>query len=313
MSQSNQLRALGARPSKRDARDFPVHRFMAVAREALPASFEATPQAPIYDQDIYGMCVAFTLAEVKEIEETKESGKPLRMSPAFIYGNRGPIDYQGEGMEPREALKVLQSDGACPWDMYPIWGDYPKCKAGITQAMRDAAKPYIIKAYARAVTVDELKAAIYHTGPCLVAIPVHESFYQTGPDGVVPAASGKLLGYHAMMVYGWTADGYWLVQNSWGAAWGKGGRCLLPLEYFTLDPNAPEDQRIEGWTIIDQVIAKTFPDIDPTTEEGKAILRCAAAGIVQGFPDGEFKAGENVTRGQLCLMLDRAGLTKQAS
>ena len=313
MSQPSQFRALGARPSKPDPRDYPVHRFMAVSPETLPASFEATPQVPIHDQGANSTCVAETLTSVKECEEERETGALTMFSVGFKYGDREEGDHQGEGMSPREAASGLQKRGVCPWDMYPVRGDYATCKAGITDAMREAAKAYRIAAYARAVTVDELKAAIYHTGPCMIAIPVHESFYRTGADGAVAAASGKLLGYHAMMVYGWTADGYWRVQNSWGSAWGKGGRCLLPLFYLTLDPNAPEDQRMEAWTIVDSIVAKTFPDIDPTTEEGRAVLRCAAAGLVRGYPDGEFKAKGNVTRGELCLMLDRAGLTGNAA
>lgn len=302
-------RPLGARPSKADPRDYPVRRFMAVRAEALPAEFTAGPEVPVYDQDIYGMCVAFTLAEVKESEEGKERGQNIRFSPAFIYGNRRDTDWQGEGMEPREALKALQSDGACPWDMYPIWGDYPKCKAGITQAMRDAAKPYVIKTYARAVTIDELKAAIYHTGPCLLAIPVYESFYQTGKDGIVPPPSGKLLGYHAMMDYGWTTPSmgeYWRVQNSWGTAWGDGGRCQLPLDYFTLSPDAPEDQRMEAWTVVDSVLpAAPFPDVPLDRWSAEAIRKCKDAGLMVGEPDGNFYPARPVTREELAAVIAR--------
>lgn len=302
-------RPLGARPSKPDARDYPVRRFMAVRAEALPAEYIAGPIVPVYDQDIYGMCVAFTLAEVKEAEEGRERGQNVRMSPAFIYGNRGPIDYQGEGMEPRQALKALQSDGVCPWDMYPIWGDYPKCKAGITQAMRDAAKPYVIKTYARAVTIDELKAAIYHTGPCLLAIPVYESFYQTGKDGIVPPPSGKLLGYHAMMDYGWTTPSmgeYWRVQNSWGTAWGDGGRCQLPLDYFTLSPDAPEDQRMEAWTVVDSVLPTApFPDVPLDRWSAEDIRKCKDAGLMVGEPDGNFYPTRPVTREELAAVIVR--------
>lgn len=36
-------------------------------------------------------------------------------------------------------------------------------------------------------------------------------------------------GAHAMVIYGWCEKG-WLVQNSWGALWGSGGKCILPFD-----------------------------------------------------------------------------------
>ncbi len=248
-------RAYGAVPSRPDPRDHKVHRYMAVAPETMPASFQSTPLVPIYDQDGYGMCVAFTLAEVKEAEEAVDKGSQTRFSPAFIYGNRGIFDAKGEGMSPRDALKQLRKGGVCPWSMYSILGDYRTCHKGITKAMRRAATPHVIQAFARATTPDELKSAIYHTGPCMLCIPVYDSFESVGNSGVVPMVKSgeRLLGYHATMVYGWTADGYWNVQNSWGKTWGNGGRCLIPLDYFTLSTSASEDQRMEGWTIVDRL------------------------------------------------------------
>ncbi len=303
-------KGFGAIPSRPDLRDHPVRRYMAVAPAALPAEFAAGPPVPIYDQDIYGMCVAFTLAEVKECEEARERRVQTRFAPAFIYGNRAPTDYKGEGMEPREALKCLQASGVCPWDMYPMLGTFERCRAGITPAMRDAALPQVIVNYARAPVPDDLKTAIYRTGPCMLCIPVYESFMKPFlPSGKVPRvnSSERLLGYHAMMVYGWTADGYWRVQNSWGEIWGAGGRCLIPLDYFTLSPDAPETRRMEGWAIVDQTAgAGPFPDVEPGRWSAEAIAKCKAAGILVGDPDGNFYPARAVTREELAVVIARA-------
>ena len=37
-------------------------------------------------------------------------------------------------------------------------------------------------------------------------------------------------GNHAIVVYGWSQDG-WLCQNSWGITWGKQGYFILPFSY----------------------------------------------------------------------------------
>lgn len=304
-------RSFGVIPSRPDPRDHPVRLYMSVAPSELPPDFEAGPAVPVYDQDIYGMCVAFTLAEIKECQEARERRKQVRYSPAFIYGNRADSDWQGEGMEPREALKDLQAGGVCPWDTYPSVGDYARCRAGITAAMRDAAGAQVIENYARVQDVDELKSAIYHAGPCMLCIPVYESFLYPSAAGFVPrvTAGERLLGYHALMVYGWTASGYWKLQNSWGLIWGNAGRCLIPLHYFTLSPQAAEVERMEGWAVVDQVKGPgpgPFPDVDAARWSAQAIAKCKEAGLMLGDSDGNFYPARPVTREELAVVLARA-------
>jgi hypothetical protein len=50
-----------------------------------------------------------------------------------------------------------------------------------------------------------------------------------------------------------------------------------------------------------------FPDVDPDGVHAGAINALAAAGIVEGRPDGNFHLHDSVTRGQLSSMLARAG------
>lgn len=251
--------SLGAIPSRHDPRDHLVHRYMAVQPETLPAEYACENLPPVHDQGQYGTCVAETLTAIKEWEERQEWGRSTRFSVAFVYGNRATDGSEplGEGMEPRAAMKHLRQDGVCPWDVLPGRGTYPLCYSLITPEARTAARPWVIEAFARATSVNELKAAIFHTGPCLIAIPVYESFFTPGTSGRVPRVKPgeRLEGYHAMMVYGWTADGYLRVQNSWGEGWGDHGHCLLPADYFSLDPAVPEDRRMEAWTIVDRVLA----------------------------------------------------------
>lgn len=56
-----------------------------------------------------------------------------------------------------------------------------------------------------------------------------------------------------------------------------------------------------------EVVGETsFPDVDPTSTHGAAILRLAELGIVTGFADGTYGPGELVTRGQMAAFLQRA-------
>ena len=49
--------------------------------------------------------------------------------------------------------------------------------------------------------------------------------------------------------------------------------------------------------------ASLFPDINPSTEEGKAIIILAERGIISGYPDGTFKPANFITRTQAAKIL----------
>ncbi|MFJ7949946.1 S-layer homology domain-containing protein [Lysinibacillus sp. NPDC096418] len=49
--------------------------------------------------------------------------------------------------------------------------------------------------------------------------------------------------------------------------------------------------------------ATTFPDVNSSTEEGKAIISLADRGIISGYPDGTFKPANAITRTQAAKIL----------
>ncbi|WP_053484650.1 S-layer homology domain-containing protein [Lysinibacillus sp. FJAT-14745] len=54
--------------------------------------------------------------------------------------------------------------------------------------------------------------------------------------------------------------------------------------------------------------ASVFPDINASTEEGKAVINLAQRGIISGYPDGTFKPANPITRTQAAKIL--AGILK---
>ncbi|MCL1695868.1 MULTISPECIES: S-layer homology domain-containing protein [unclassified Lysinibacillus] len=54
--------------------------------------------------------------------------------------------------------------------------------------------------------------------------------------------------------------------------------------------------------------ASVFPDINSSTEEGKAVINLAQRGIISGYPDGTFKPANPITRTQAAKIL--AGILK---
>lgn len=52
-------------------------------------------------------------------------------------------------------------------------------------------------------------------------------------------------------------------------------------------------------------ITKSFPDVSATNSHANAILTLASQDVINGFPDGTFKPGQNITRQQAVKLINR--------
>ena len=93
----------------------------------------------------------------------------------------------------------------------------------------------IIQQYALIHSEQPLKTAIRINGPCLGALNVYNSRGCNFWDGQ------RCEGGHGIAITGWKDDDF-LIQNSWGTDWCKGGTTILPGNRFNLFK--------ELWTVI---------------------------------------------------------------
>lgn len=244
-------RPLGVIPSPQDVRDYSITTITPV-RVEFPREFVCQYLPDIYDQNGYGMCVAFSIAAIKEAQEFKERGKKARYSPAFIYGNRAPEDYQGEGMMPREALRAMYRYGVVGYDNLPGLGNYPTCRdmvKNMNPVVFAAGIEQKINTYMRLNTPAEVKTALMDLGPVLLTIAVYDSFYNVSKTGIVyDVKEGESIqGYHAMTAVGWkkiNGRDHYIVHNSWSTGFGDNGKCYIPVDYKGLN---------ELWSVTDYI------------------------------------------------------------
>ena len=247
-------RKLGVIPSPPDYRDYRINEFIDAAKDFpdyyLVPPFKNEKDIPIHDQKSTSMCVAFTGISITEQQEYDETGKYIKMSPCWIYGNRTNDMYAGEGMIPREAWAQLCKDGVPHYNEMPYMGSFTNCYLEVVKN-KDRLKKQALnqkkKSYA-AVTLknaNEIRTAIMECGAINVSMAIYKDFYDVKKDGFIEKATGSIYGYHSVTCMGFFEKNsklYLIIANSWGKNWGKAGLCYIPYNYKAIQ---------EIWAITD--------------------------------------------------------------
>ena len=233
---------LNIEPSPIDKRDFVAE---AIYNQdfILPDTFTTVPDLmPVRNQGSQGTCAAQVAACMKEWQELKDVKFNQYMSPQFVYNSRP--NSPGEGMFPRDVMKILYDEGCCSEIVYPYgsMGD-------VTDTAKNEAKKYTISGYAAISTIDAMKRALVKNGPCFIAVPV----FNFGARMWKPNQGDRIIGGHALTVAGYTTSGF-IIRNSWGETWNGNGYTTFPYEDWGI--------QYEAWTTLD-ADSSTPPAIIP--------------------------------------------------
>jgi C1A family cysteine protease len=243
-------RAYKLRRQRPDAADVPF--VPALAPHELPDRVDAPPQLPPpLDQGDLGACASNAASNGLRLRLRLEPGQPdFQPSRLFIYYTTrvlvegSPAD-QDTGVELRDVCKALARYHVCREEYWPY--DVARFSAPPDGVAVDKAAYHAALRY-EAVPQEEhaLLAALAQGLAVLVGIQVYASFESAAvaASGEVPlpdTAAEECLGGHAVLAVGYDrAARTVLLQNSWGAAWGRGGLFTLPLDYL-LSPQLAGD------------------------------------------------------------------------
>lgn len=277
----------GCIPSDPDHRDYVYKQI--VAPISLPARYNREREcSPVRSQGDWGTCAAFAGAGIKDWQERRNYNRDMVMSPLFLYKQCKQLDGkpEEEGTDLRTVMKVLKDYGICteenlPYENIimdkPTWPKVlPPCKGQI-----DAAKEYVVKSYARLYSIEDIKQAIYQSGPVMAGIFLCENFRKC--NGYIPMPEGNILGGHAVVITGWddslvypypdkTRKGFLRIRNSWGTGWGEHGYAWMPYDYYygKLDFGMP--YFFEAWSSVDLVIPVRVEEIVLWLNEKRALI-----------------------------------------
>lgn len=266
-------------------KDFPVCMVYEDADEVIiPESFTTSFQPP-YARQISGNCVAQTIANIMEVMYYNMTGKHEDFSVGFVYGNREPNEYSGEGMTGYLACSHLVNDGDVKSAVFDNPGSAPSIIEVVNKFKTSnpdwREKAYIPKMYVRTKKADEVKRFILKYNIPVMGITWSKNI-------------GKILGgnyLHAMALYGWEGNKA-IFQNSWGE---DDANKIVKIDF---------DKCEEFWLIKPFEIAN-FKDISTQHWAYKAILKCAENDILIGYPDNTFKPNRQMTRAEFCAMIYR--------
>jgi len=192
----------GVIPSPYDERDFTY----AIMPEKVerPETFSLRDkQTPVRDQGAIGTCAAFGGCAVNEF---LHEGKTI-LSPRHLYCARANAPQ--EGMIMRDVCKIMQKRGVCTEQCWKYISHSSLCKSGTPciEALDEALR-YRIGTYRR--IYGSIKDALYiNKAPLFACVPIYDGF---------PNISGKMRGYHAITITGYTTN-LFEFKNSWGKIW----------------------------------------------------------------------------------------------
>ena len=196
----------------------------------FPEKYEITMR-PVKNSGQVCSCVAHALASIVEAFNLAQGEGTQEMSVGYIYGNREAHPGFSHGMYTRAAIAEVVEYGDVPYVDFPFNEEVPeildKWKAAYEE-IKDKGLRYRFTKYYRLYNERDIKASLMQNGPVCIAMSWYNDI-KIDESGIMHTTQNKKnkSGSHAMVVYGWNKDG-WLVQNSWGTSWGKGGRCVIP-------------------------------------------------------------------------------------
>lgn len=228
---------LGCLKDKKDLRDIPMGLVLPPIKVPTQVDYSDVMTA-VRDQGDEGTCVAFaSVVGMKEYQDAKEYRKTIKLSPRYLYNlckaNDGIPDE--EGTYPRVAMKMLLKHGVSPesyWPYRPHQED--ACRPGADKA----ARIYMIKAYARLNSVQDMKRSLVVNGPFLVGVDVFASWFtdKVSKTGVIPmpGSHDELQGGHAICIVGYDdSKKLFKFKNSWSRGWGDKGYGYIRYEYIS--------------------------------------------------------------------------------
>jgi len=233
--------SLNVVPDRLDLRD---RAYMPPVAVIPGQTLEPKTDIPVLDQGQTNACTGFALASVVYQLQRSAKRKPAecQVSPFMLYSMARRYDeFPGNpeldtGSSARGAMKGWFKYGACAYALWPT-EEMPKVAKKTKDDWWLDAVRRPLGAYYRLDprSVTDMHVALNEAGILYVTAACHsgwdqglaakaKGWWHIPPQKATPADGG-----HAFAIVGYDRHGF-IIQNSWGANWGTGGRAVLHYE-----------------------------------------------------------------------------------
>jgi len=178
---------------------------------------------PVKNQGQCGSCWSFSTTGSLEGAWQINAGQLVSMSEQqFVDCDKSSMGCNGGSMA--TAFSWAKNQNVATESSYPYKAVDGTCKTSFTTAIPQGG----VTGYKSVgslffkATVANLESAI-DLGPVSIAIEADQSSFQHYTGGVLSSGCGTSLDHGVLAVGYDSAEGYWLVKNSWGTSWGDNG------------------------------------------------------------------------------------------
>lgn len=230
-----------------DQRDYPYR--LIKPRIRIPQKIDLRSYcSDVEDQGRLGSCTANALAGNIEFLDKRPDSTYTDVSRLFIYYNERILEGTEEfdsGASLRDGIKTLKKIGYC-WEKDWPYNIFRFNRKPPLSCYKQAARQRI-RSYHRIHALSEMLTCLAEGYPFVFGFTVYKNFLskKVAQTGVVnlPKKSERSIGGHAVMAVGFNQkEKRFLVRNSYGVKWGRGGYFTLPFLYL-------ETLAADFWTI----------------------------------------------------------------
>ncbi len=243
----------------------------------------------VVDQGDYDCCVACTISEILSVFSKVNNDEFEDYSISYIYGKHRPENSTSTGMLVESALKSLLNLGSVPYEMFPKLMEMPDVKKAVDKRvdLDKFAEQSKIKGYCQIRwSNDNQKAENMKLALMNYQVPI-----------LAVSKKGFAGGSHCIMLYGWethNGETYVKFQNSWGTTYGKNGRGVIRIDSIDY-----------MYVLYNDKINLPFDDVSEESWYYKATRNLFLEGYINGKGDNKFAPNDNITRAEMCVILDR--------